>query len=160
LDSVPYNNGDLHTPDYHVVQAVSPFNIKFPTCPCTWFIVEPGYFRRVFPSDEAKLKSGVALCLNDSTISTNMLTKEYPTHYIHLTKLIHCDRGYIIYEFTSDLFSHFCTPQPVKPLTNLITIPEFHASDEAAHLITQEVTFQQQVLKEDYAIPPLDICVI
>jgi hypothetical protein len=105
-------------------QAISPFYIKFPTHPCVWFIVEPGYFRRAYPSDKTKLKSGVALCLKDRTISTNMLTEEYPTHYIHLTKPIHCDRGYIIYKFMSDLFSHFRTPQPVKPPTNLITIPD------------------------------------
>jgi hypothetical protein len=43
----------------------------------------------------------------------------------------------------------------VNPLTNLIAIPEFHASDKAAHLITQEVTFHQQVLEEDYAITPI-----
>jgi hypothetical protein len=149
------DNCGLHTPDYHVVKAVSPFYIKFPTHPCIWFVVEPGYFGRAFPSDETKLKSGVVLHLEDSTISTNMLTKEYPTHYIRLTKPIHCDRGYVIYKFTSDLFSRFRTPQPVKPPTNLVTIPEFHASNEAAYLTTQEVTFHQRVLEEDYTIPPL-----
>ena len=81
-----------------------------------------------------------------------MLTEEYSTHYIHLTKLICCDRGYVIYKFTSDLFSCFHTSQPAKPTTNLVVIPEFHASDEAAHLITQE--FHQRVLEEDYTITP------
>jgi hypothetical protein len=149
------NNGGLHTPDYHVVQAVSPYYIKFPTCPCVWFITGPGYFRRAFHLDETKLESGVVLYLEDSTISTNMLTKEYPIHYIFLTKPICCDRGYIIYKFTSNLFSCFRTPQPVKPPTNLIAIPQFHASNETAHLITQEATFHQRVLKEDYIIPCL-----
>jgi hypothetical protein len=84
-----------------------------------------------------------------------MLTEEYPTHYIHLTKPIHCDQGYVIYKFTSDLFLRFRTPQPVKPPTNLVTILEFHASDKAAHLITQEATFHQRVLEKDYTITPL-----
>ena len=43
----------------------------------------------------------------------------------------------------------------MKPPTNLIAIPIFHASDEAAHLNVQEATFHQQVLEEDYAIAPL-----
>ena len=137
------DNGGLHASDYPIVQAVSPFYIKFPTRPCAWFIVEPGYVGRAYPSDVTKLKSGAALRLEDRTISINMLTEERPTHYIHLTKPIHHDRGYIIYEFMFDLFSHFCTPQPAKPPTNLITIPKFHASNEAAHLITQEATFHQ-----------------
>ncbi|KIM91453.1 hypothetical protein PILCRDRAFT_641 [Piloderma croceum F 1598] len=132
-----------------------PFYIKFPTHPCAWFIVDPGYFRRAYSSDETKLKSGAALNLKDRTISTNMLTEEYPTHYICMTKLICRDRGYVIYKFTFDLFSCFCTPQPAKLPTNLVTIPEFHASDEAAHLITQEATFHQRVLETDYAITPL-----
>ncbi|KIM77795.1 hypothetical protein PILCRDRAFT_11693 [Piloderma croceum F 1598] len=84
-----------------------------------------------------------------------MLTNECPIHYICLKKPIHCERGYIFYEFISDLYLHFRTPQPVKPPTNLITIPSFHASDEAAHLVVQEATFHQQVLEEDYAIAPL-----
>jgi hypothetical protein len=84
-----------------------------------------------------------------------MLTEECPTHYIHLTKLICHDQGYIIYKFTSDLFSRFRTPQPAKPPTNLVAIPEFHADDEAAHLTTQEATFHQRVLEKDYAIAPL-----
>jgi hypothetical protein len=148
------DNSDLHASDYHIVQAVSPYYIKFPTRPCVWFITRPGYFGRAFPSDETKLKSGVVLCLEDSTIAVNMLTEEHPTNYIRLTKPISCNRGYVIYEFTSDLFSGFCTPQPAKPPTNLVAIPEFHAHDETTLLVRQEATFHQQVLEEDYALPP------
>jgi hypothetical protein len=89
-----------------------------------------GHLRRAFPSDETKLKSGVALCLEDCSISINMLTDKYPIHYIHLKKPIHHERGYVFYEFTSDLFLCFRTPHPAKPPTNLITIPIFHASDK------------------------------
>jgi len=71
------------------------------------------------------------------------------SHSLHpLIKLIRCDQGYVIYEFTSDLFSRFSTPQPEKPPTNLVAIPEFHADDEAAHLITQEATFHQRAGKK------------
>jgi hypothetical protein len=149
------DNSGLHASDYPVIQAVSPFYIKFPTRPCTWFIVEPGHVRRAYPSDVTKLKSRAVLHLEDRTISINMLTKECPIHYIRLTKLIHCDQGYVIYKFTSDLFLCFRTPQPAKPPTNLVAIPEFHADNKAAHLITQEATFHQRVLEEDYAITPL-----
>ena len=153
--SLTEDNGGLHASDYPVVQAVSPFYIKFPTRPCAWFIVEPGHVGRVYPSDVTKLKSGAALRLEDRTISINMLTEERPIHYIRLIKPIRRDQGYVIYEFTSDLFSRFSTPQPEKPPTNLVAIPEFHADDEAAHLITQGATFHQRVLEKDYAIAPL-----
>jgi hypothetical protein len=42
-----------------------------------------------------------------------------------------------------------------KAPTDLITIPEFHAHSEAAHLVSEEATLHQQVLKDDYTIPPL-----
>jgi hypothetical protein len=76
--SLTEDNGGLHASDYPVVQAVSPFYIKFPTRPCAWFIVKPGHIRRAYPSDVTKLKSGAALRLEDRTISINMLTKECP----------------------------------------------------------------------------------
>jgi hypothetical protein len=50
---------------------------------------------------------------------------------------------------------HFRTPRPEKAPTNLITIPEFHAHSEAAHLVSEEETLHQRVLEDDYAIPPL-----
>jgi hypothetical protein len=53
------------------------------------------------------------------------------------------DRGYVIYKFASDLFSRFRTPQPEKAPTNLITILEYHAHEEAAHLVLQEATLHQ-----------------
>ena len=84
-----------------------------------------------------------------------MFTEEHPTNYIRLIKPISCNKGYVIYEFTSDLFSRFRTPQPAKPPTNLVAIPKFHAHDEATHLIMQEATYHQQVLEVDYALPPL-----
>jgi len=74
---------------------------------------------KAYPSDVTKLKSGAALRLEDRTISINMLTEEHPTHYIRLIKSIRRDQGYVIYEFTSDLFSCFSTPQPEKPPTTL-----------------------------------------
>ncbi|KIM85648.1 hypothetical protein PILCRDRAFT_5317 [Piloderma croceum F 1598] len=55
------------------------------------------------------------------------------------------------------LFSCFRTPQPEKAPTNLIAIPEYHAHSEADHLISKEATLHQQVLEEDYALPPLRI---
>ncbi|KIM77214.1 hypothetical protein PILCRDRAFT_12214 [Piloderma croceum F 1598] len=92
---------------------------------------------------------------SDHTTSINMLTNKYPIYYICLKEPIHHERGYVFYKFTSDLFLRFHTPQPTKPPTNLIAIPTFHASDEAAHLVIQEETFHQQVLEEDHVIAPL-----
>ena len=156
--SLKEDNGGLHASDYHVVEAVSPLYVKAfnrPNRLGAWFMVGSGRLGRAYPSDETRLRSGVALRLEDRSICINMLTDEYPIHYIRLQKPIRRERGYVFYEFISDLYSRFRTPQPTKPPTNLIAIPIFHASDEATHLDIQEATFHQQVLEEDYAIAPL-----
>jgi hypothetical protein len=156
--SLKEDNGGLHASDYHIVEAVSPLYIKASIRPNrldAWFMVGSGRLRRAYPSDETRLRSGVVLRLEDRSISIHMLTDECPIHYIHLKKPIRRERGYIFYEFISDLYSRFRTPQPTKPPTNLIAIPIFHASDEATHLNIQEATFHQQVLEEDYVIAPL-----
>ncbi|KIM78552.1 hypothetical protein PILCRDRAFT_11243 [Piloderma croceum F 1598] len=150
-------NGELQASDYAVVQATSPYYMCFPTRPCVWFIASPGSLGRVLPSDETKLKSGVALHLEDSSISMYLPVAEYPINFICLKEPIHCDKGYVVYRFTSDLFSCFRTPQLEKAPTNLIAIPEYHAHSEADHLISKEATLHQQVLEEDYTLPPLRI---
>jgi hypothetical protein len=127
----------------------------FPTCPCVWFIAEPGSLGRVLPSDETKLRSGLALRLEDSAISTFLPAGEYPINFVRLMEPIRRDKGYVIYKFVSDLFSRYRTPQPEKAPTNLIAIPEYHAHEEAAHLVSQEPTLRQWVLEEAYALPPL-----
>jgi hypothetical protein len=150
-------NGGLLASDYAVVQATSPYYMRSPTRPCAWFIAAPGHLGRVLPSDETKLRSGVALRLEDSAISTYLPVDEYPINFVRLGEPIRREKGYIIYNFTSDLFSHYRTPRPEKAPTNLIAIPEFHAHSEAAHLVSEEATLHQRVLEDDYAIPPLRI---
>jgi len=149
------DNGGLRAGDYSTIQAISPFYIRFPTRPCVWFIAEPGSLGRVLPSDETKLRSGLALRLEDSAISTFFPAGEYPINFIRLREPIRRDKGYVIYKFVSDLFSRYRTPQPEKAPTNLIAIPEYHAHEEAAHLVSQEPTLRQRVLEEAYALPPL-----
>ncbi|KIM86287.1 hypothetical protein PILCRDRAFT_4802 [Piloderma croceum F 1598] len=150
-------NSGLQASDYAVVQATSPFYMRFPTRPCVWFIALPGCLGKVLPSDETRLKSGVALHLEDSSISTYLPVAEYPINFIRLREPIRRDKGYVVYRFTSDLFSCFRTPQLEKAPTNLIAIPEYHAHSKADHLISKEATLHQQVLEEDYALPPLRI---
>jgi hypothetical protein len=77
-------NGGLLASDYAVIQATSPYYMRSPTRPCAWFIAVPGHLGRVLPSDETKLRSGVALCLEDSAISTYLPVDEYPINFIHL----------------------------------------------------------------------------
>jgi hypothetical protein len=81
--------------------------------------------------------------------------EKYPINFICLREPIHCEKGYVVYKFTSDLFLHFRTPQPEKAPTNLIAISEFHAHCKAAHLVSEEATLHQQVLEDNYALPPL-----
>ncbi|KIM73604.1 hypothetical protein PILCRDRAFT_15112 [Piloderma croceum F 1598] len=77
-------NGGRQANDYAVVQATSPYYMHFPTRPCVWFITVPGHLRRVLPSDETKLRSGVTLRLEDSAISTYLPVEEYPIKFICL----------------------------------------------------------------------------
>ena len=90
-----------------------------------------------------------------SVIGAHLPTEVFPTNLICLKKPIRCDRGYVIYQFTSDLFSLFHIPRPEMAPTNLIAIPKYHADSEAAHLRVQEATLHQRIQEEDYALPPL-----
>jgi len=155
LRALREDNGGLHAWDYHTVHAISPFYRKIPTHLGVWIIISPGSIRRGFPSDETRLKSGVALHLEDDMICAHLLTEVFPTNLIRLGKPIRHDRGYVIYEFTSDLFSRFCIPWPETAPTNLIAIPEYHTDSEAAHLRVQEATLHQRIQEEDYTLPPL-----
>ena len=141
--SLKEDNGGLHARDYHPVQSVGPYYMHLPISPCTWFGSQFGHFGRVFPSDETKIKSGVALHLEDTLISTFLPVADYPVMFIRLNKPIHREEGYIIYQFTCNLFSRSPNPESIEPTTNLIAIPECHAHEEAAHLEYQISTLHQ-----------------
>ncbi|KIM73089.1 hypothetical protein PILCRDRAFT_15535 [Piloderma croceum F 1598] len=141
--SLKEDNGGLHARDYHVIQTVSPFYMCFPTRPCAWFVTGSGHLGRAFPSDETKLQSGVALCLEDALILTFLSITDYPIIFIHLKKPFHHEEGYVIYQFTCDLFSRSPNPESLEPPTNLITIPEYHTHREAAHLKYEISTLHQ-----------------
>jgi hypothetical protein len=150
--SLKEDNGGLHARDYHPVQSVSTYYMQFPTSPSAWFSSRFGHFGRVFPSDETKIKSGVALRLEDSSISTFLPIADYSVMFIRLKKPIRCEEGYVIYTFTCNLFSRSPNPESIKPTTNLIAIPEHHAHEETAHLEYQISTLHQQVLEKVYAL--------
>jgi hypothetical protein len=97
--------------------------MHLPTSPCVWFGSRFGHIRRIFPSDETKIKLGVALRLENTSISTFLPVADYPVMFIRLKKPFHCEEGYIIYQFTCDLFSHPPNPESIEPTTNLIAIP-------------------------------------
>ncbi|KIM73977.1 hypothetical protein PILCRDRAFT_14794 [Piloderma croceum F 1598] len=153
--SLKEDNGGLHARDYHSVQTVGPFYMCFPTHPCAWFVTGPGHLGRAFPSDETKLQSGVALRLEDSLISTFLPVADYPIIFIRLKKPLRREEGYVIYQFTCDLFSRSPNPESLEPPTNLIAIPEYHAHEEAAHLKYEISTLHQRILEKAYALPPL-----
>jgi hypothetical protein len=77
------SNGGLTAKDYLVIHAVSPFYLK-------------------------DHRTGAALHLEDSAISSYLPTEEYPINYVCMP--LWCEKGHIIYEITSDLFSRFCYP--------------------------------------------------
>jgi hypothetical protein len=82
------DNGGLQAGEYSTVQAISPFYMQFPTRPCIWFIAESGCLGRVLPSDETKLRSGLALRLEDSAVLTFLPISEYPINFICLKEPI------------------------------------------------------------------------
>jgi hypothetical protein len=143
-----------YTPLFYI-QAVSAYYMQFPTCPCARFVTGPGHLGRAFPSDETKLQSGVALHLEDTSISTLLPVADYPVNLICLEKPIRCEEGYIIYQLTTDLLSCSHNPQSLERPTNLIPIPEYHTHKEAAHLKCEIASLHQQVLEKAYALPPL-----
>jgi hypothetical protein len=136
-DSCQKKNGGLHAREYLPVQVVSPYRTRIPTSPGAWFGTGFGHLRRAFPSDETKLRSGIALHLEDSSISTFLPVADFPINFIRLEKVIRWEPGYVIYTFISDLFSHTHTLQSQKAPTNLIAIPVCHMHEEAAHLMME-----------------------
>jgi hypothetical protein len=120
--------------------------MHFPTHSCTWFGIGLG-------SDETKLQSGIVLHFKDTSISTFLPITDFPINFIRLKKLIHCEEGYVIYQFTSNLFSCSHNPQSLEPPTDLIAIPEYHAHEEVAHLRYETATLHQWVLEKAYALP-------
>ena len=153
--SLKEDNGGPHARNYHPVQSVSQYYMRLPTSPSAWFGSRFGHFRRVFPSDETKIKSGVVLCLKDTSILTFLPVADYPVMFIRLKKPFRCEEGYVIYQFTCDLFSCSPNPESIEPTTNLIAIPEHHAHEETAHLEYQILTLHQRVSEKAYALPPL-----
>jgi hypothetical protein len=66
----------LYATDYAIVEAVSPYYILRPTSTRAWFITKPGLAGRNNLSKESRLTTGIALCLEDRTITlkTNCTT--------------------------------------------------------------------------------------
>jgi hypothetical protein len=124
-------------------------SVLIPTSPGAWFGTGFGHLGRAFPSDETKLRSGIALRLEDSSISTFLPITGFPINFIRLEKAIFREPGYVIYTFVSNLFSCTHTPQSQKAPTNLITIPVYHIHEEAAHLTIEQATLHQRILEED-----------
>ena len=142
-DSCQKKNGGLHAREYLPVQVVSPYCTCIPTSPGVWFGTGFGHLGRAFPSDKTKLQSGIALHLEDSSISTFLPIADFPINFIRLEKAIRQEPGYVIYTFISDLFSRTRTPQSQKAPTNLIAIPVYHMHEEAAHLTMEQPTLHQ-----------------
>jgi hypothetical protein len=105
------DNSGLQAGDNVIIQAVSPYYMQ-PTHPCIWFIAKPGCLRRVLPSDETKLRSGLVLCLEGSTISTFLPVREYSINSICLKEPIQHDKGYVIYILQVCLQSFFMLLHP------------------------------------------------
>jgi hypothetical protein len=108
--SLQESNGGLAAKDYLVVPAVSPFYPKDRSGRLAWFVMWPGPTGRIISSSETRLKTGAALRLEDSAISSHLPTEEYPINYVRMKKPLWHEPGHVIYEITSDLFSRFRYP--------------------------------------------------
>lgn len=108
--SLQESNGGLAAKDYLVVHAVSPLYPKDRTGRLAWFVMWPGPAGRITSSSETRLKTGAALRLEDSAISSHLPTEEYPINYVRMKKALWREPGHVIYEITSDLFSRFRYP--------------------------------------------------
>jgi hypothetical protein len=77
--------------NYLVVEAVSPYYMWHPTCPCTWFIDKPGPVgKSEDPPRRSRLTIGAFLCLQDTSMAINMLNGEEPMNFCHIIKIVGC----------------------------------------------------------------------
>jgi hypothetical protein len=74
----------LSATDYTIVEAVSPYYILRPTSISAWFITEPGLAGRNNPSGESRLTTGIALCLEDRSVTSKTHGTEFHIYYCRL----------------------------------------------------------------------------
>jgi hypothetical protein len=143
--------------DYTIIEAVSPYYILRPTSTSAWFITEPGLAGRNNPSGESRLTTGIALCLEDRTVTSRTHGTEFHVYYCRLGIPISREGGYTFYSTKEDFFSQRYFPCAATPISTIVAVPDYHTREEGRYLSVQPNTFGQRMIPgySNLALPPL-----
>jgi len=146
----------LHARDYIVVEAVSPYYPLHPTSASAWFVTEPGLAGRNSPSGESRLTTGVALCLEDHTV-TSKTNSEFHVYYCRLGVPISREGGFTFYSTKEHFFSREYFPCVDTPVSTIVAIPNYHTHKEGRYLSIQPNMFGQRMVSgySNLVLPPL-----
>jgi hypothetical protein len=148
-----------HASDYTVVEAVSPYFMLHPTARYAWFITEPGLAGRNNPSGKSRLTTGIALCLEDRSVTAKTHCSEFHVYYCRLGVPISREGGYTFYSTTEHLFSRRYVPRAETPVSTIVAVPDFHTCFEGRYLSVEPNTFKQRMVSgySNLALPPLRV---
>jgi len=143
------------TSDYLIVEAVSPYYMWQPTCPCAWFIDKLGPTgKSEDPPRKSRLTIGAFLCLRDTSVAVNIFQGEEPMNFCRVMKVVGRQHGYGMFEIESHLFCRSRIPCPLKPPTTLIAIANYHMLDEDRLPVIEKSTLNQCEMIGNYAEAP------
>ena len=132
--------------DYTIVEAVSPYLMCKHTSAGAWFITEPGLAGRMDPSRESRLTTGIALCLEDHSITSRTSSTKFHVYYCCLGVPIFCEGGYTFYSSEEHFFSQKYFPHEDTPISTLVAIPNYHTCENGCYLSIQLNTFGQRMI--------------
>jgi hypothetical protein len=147
----------LSATDYTIVEAVSPYYILRPTSISAWFITEPGLAGRNNPSGESRLTTGIALCLEDRSVTSKTHGTEFHVYYCRLGIPLFREGGYTFYSTKEHFFSQRYLPCAATPISTIVAVPDYHTREEGRYLSVQPNTFGQRMVPgySNLALPPL-----
>ncbi|KIM82377.1 hypothetical protein PILCRDRAFT_8176 [Piloderma croceum F 1598] len=131
----------LHAKNYITIEAVSPYLILHPTSTSAWFITEPGLAGRNNLSRESRLTTGIALCLEDHTVTSKTNGTKFHVYYCCLGVPIFHEGGYTFYFTKEHFFSRKYFPCIDTPVSTIIAVPNYRTHEEGHYLSIQPNTF-------------------
>jgi hypothetical protein len=149
----------LRATDYAVVGAVSPYLTLDPTSPGAWFIDEPGLAGRTDLSRESRLTTGIALCLEDRSVTSRTSGTKFHIYFCRLGVPIFREGGYTFYSTEEHFFSRKYFPCKDTPLSTIVAVPDYHTCMDGRYLSIQLNTFGQRMVEgySNLALPPLRV---
>ena len=132
-----------------------------PTSPGAWFIIEPGLAGRIDPSRESRLTTGVALCLENCSVTSKTNGTEFHIYYCHLGVPMFHEGGYTFYSSEEHFFSQKYFLCGDTLISTIIAVLNYHTHTckDGCYLSIQPNMFRQWMITRysNLALPPLQV---